>query len=202
MLTITEPASNRKLTTAATAKLELQIASGGDDVYLSMLIDQASTAIENWCARSFALEAVREVIHQNAPQPSLLLSRWPVASVTALTLNGVEADPAATEAGEDGLLDRLKDNGRSGFWPAGRIIVEYRAGYVLPGEEGRTLPYDIERAALTLLKTYLFSRMRDPLVRSETVEDIDSVSYFPGTVSSLPPQVESLLAPYRNLAVG
>lgn len=202
MLTVTEPASNRKLTTAATAKLELQVASGGDDAYLSMLIDQASAAVENWCARSFAFEAVREVAHQAAAQPALLLARWPVVSITSLAVNGVAADPAATEVGDNGLLYRLGDDNRRRFWPAGRIVVEYRAGYVMPGEAGRTLPADVERAALTLIKAHWHSRNRDPLIRSETIDGAGSTDYFAGTVSQLPPEVESLLAPHRNLTFG
>ncbi len=73
---------------------------------------------------------------------------------------------------------------------------------MLPGESGRTLPHDVERAALTLAKGNCCARNRDPLIRSETVEGAGSTDYFAGTVSDLPPEVEALLTPYRNLIFG
>ncbi|MCO6178820.1 hypothetical protein [Ciceribacter sp. RN22] len=202
MLIVTAPSSNRKLTTTSAVKLELKITGGGDDAYLSMLIDQASSAIEAWCDRVFAVETVREVITRIVPAHTLVVSRWPVLSVTSVSLNGSPADPIVAQPGEGGLLCFWKDGSRMGWWPGGRIEVEYQAGYVLPGQPGRTLPADIERAALTLIKAHWFSRNRDPLIRSETVDDAGSTDYFPGTVSQLPPEVESLLAPYRNLSIG
>lgn len=201
-LTIIEAAAETKLTTIAAAKAELQVSSGADDAYLTTLIDQASDAVRSWCKRVFAVETVRESIYPDKPGKSLMLSRWPVVAITAVTINGVAEDVANVEAEDSGHLFRLDASGCRTSWPSGRIVVEYSAGYVLPGRPGRTLPNDIERAALSLVKGNWFARTRDPMIRSETVEGAGSTDYFSGTVSRLPPDVESLLSPYRNVNLG
>lgn len=201
-LTIIEAAAETKLTTIAAARAELQVSSGADDAYLATLIDQASDAVRSWCKRVFAVETVRESIYPDKPGKSLMLSRWPVVVITAVTINGVAEDVANVEAEDSGHLFRLDASGCRTSWPSGRIVVEYSAGYVLPGRPGRTLPNDIERAALSLVKGNWFARTRDPMIRSETVEGAGSTDYFSGTVSRLPPDVESLLSPYRNVNLG
>ncbi|MBN9241906.1 MAG: phage head-tail connector protein [Mesorhizobium sp.] len=201
-LTIIEAASDKRLTTLPTAKAELQVTSGADDAYITSLIDQASAAVLSWCQRAFAAETVRETFRLPAPDTSIMLARWPVLSAVSIEINGQteDADNAEPEAG--GFLYRLNDDGNRVSWPSGRIVIEYRAGFVLPNDPGRTLPADIERAALSLVKAGWFARSRDPLIRSETIEGAGSTDYFSGTVSRLPPDVESLLSPYRNLTMG
>ncbi len=199
-LTITEPATATRLTTLAAAKVELQVTDGADDAYLAMLIDQASDAVRSWCQRTFAAETVRETIHLSACTTALMLARWPIITVVSVEIDGTAEDSANVEIEDAGFLHRLADS-RLVSWPAGRIVVEYQAGYVLPGASGRTLPNDVERAALSLVKSSWFARTRDPMVRSETVEGAGSTDYFSGTFSRLPPDVESLLSVYRNLTV-
>lgn len=201
-LTIIEAADDKRLTTLPAVKAELQVTNGADDAYLAGLIDQASAAVASWCQRDFAAETVRETFRLAVPDTSIMLARWPVLSIVSITINGQAEDEANAEPETGGFLYRLNDDGNRVSWPSGRIVVEYRAGYVLPNEPGRTLPADIERAALSLVKAAWFARSRDPLIRSETVEGAGSTDYFSGTVSRLPPDVESLLSPYRNLTMG
>ncbi|MCO5132443.1 MAG: hypothetical protein M9932_18125 [Xanthobacteraceae bacterium] len=201
-LTIIEAAAETKLTTIAAAKAEMQLTSGADDAYLTTLIDQASDAVRSWCKRVFAIETVRESIYPDTPGKSLMLSRWPVVAIAAVTINGVVEDVANVEAEDSGHLFRLDASGCRASWPSGRIVVEYSGGYVLPGQPNRTLPNDIERAALSLVRGSWFARTRDPLIRSEAVDGIGSTDYFSGTVSRLPPDAESLLSPYRNVKLG
>jgi hypothetical protein len=201
-LTIIEPAVETKLTTVAAVKAELQVSTGADDAYLTTLIDQASDAIRAWCKRAFAVETVREIIRPAAPGRPLMLSRWPVIEIISSTVNGTVEDVVNFEAEDSGQLLWLDSSGYRTSWPSGRIVVEYRAGYVLPGRPGRTLPNDIERAAISLVKGSWFARNRDPMIRSESVEGAGSTDYFSGTVSRLPPDVESLLSPYRNVTLG
>lgn len=201
-LTIIEAAGETKLTTLAAAKAELQVTSGADDAYLTTLIDQASDAVRSWCKRVFAVETVRESIYPDKPGTSLMLPRWPVVTIAGVTINGTAEDVANVEAEDSGHLFRIDASGCRMSWPSGRIVVEYRAGYVLPGRPGRTLPNDLERAALSLVKSNWFARTRDPMIRSETVDGAGSTDYFSGTASRLPPDVESLLSPYRNVNLG
>lgn len=201
-LTIIEPAAETKLTTIAAAKAELQVSSGADDAYLGTAIDQASDAVRSWCKRVFAIESVRETFNPAQAGKALMLSRWPVVTITAVTVNGTAEDVARTEAEDSGHLFRLDANGCRIHWPSGRLVIEYRAGFVLPGRPGRTLPNDIERAILSLVKANWFARTRDPMIRSETTDGAGSTDYFSGTATRLPPDVESLLSPYRNVNLG
>ena len=84
-------------------------------------------------------------------------------------------------------------------------MVDYRAGYVLPGEPDRTLPDDIERAAIMLVKAAWFARTRDPLIRSEDVSGVTNTTYWVGGFGnggSLPPDVEGLLSKHRQPPIG
>lgn len=196
-------AANKRLTTVAALKAELDVTIGADDAYLAALVDQASNAVHDWCGRAFAIEIVRETIELPIANPSILPARWPLVAVVSATADGAAFDVADVES-DDGacLAYRLDEDGERLDWPAGELVVTYQAGYALPGEAGRTLPHAVERAALILAKSYTLARGRDPLIRSETVEGAGSTDYFAGTVSDLPPEVEALLTPYRKLSFG
>lgn len=202
MLTIVRPAESHRLTTLAVVKGELRLTGGADDAYLAGLVDQASAAVRTWCGRTFAAEAVREAV--DAPRSAgLMLSRWPVVSIEAVTVAGLSCNPALFEADESGTFYRLDGAGQRIGWCFGRIVVEYTAGFILPGKPGRTLPEDIERATLTLVKAEFFARTRDPLIRSEDVNGAVSTAYQVGGFgSSLPPDVEGLLSRHRQVSIG
>lgn len=202
--TIKVKATDRKLTSIAAVKTELQITGGADDAYLTAMIEQASDAIAAWCDRPFGIETVREYFDNRRCEPSLLFARWPLVEMVSGALgDGAAFEIVGTEVDDsNGYVFRLDADGKRIDWPSSSTVIEYKAGYVLPGQSGRTLPHDVERAALTLIKANWYARNRDPLIRSETVEDAGSTTYFAGTVSQLPPEVESLLTPYRNLILG
>lgn len=206
MLTVTTPAESHRLTTLASVKGELRLTGGGDDEFLLDMIDRASAVIRRWCNRSLALEAVREVVRSTNPAPTLLLSRWPVVSVTSVAIGTTDLADTEYEAETDnGMLYRLTAGDSRCPWPVGKITIDYQAGYVLPGQPGRTLPDDIERAAIMLVKAGWFSRTRDPLVRSEDVAGVMSTSFWVGGFTdgaSLPPDVGGLLSPHRQPALG
>jgi hypothetical protein len=84
------------------------------------------------------------------------LKATPVHSVAAVTADGVAVVGADYIVDtEDGYLAS-----KTGPWPAGAqsIVIEYVGGYVLPkdanNENPRTLPYDVEMAALKLATAY------------------------------------------------
>jgi hypothetical protein len=202
MLTIISPAAHQRLTTVEALRVELGLTGGADDAYLEALIEQASAAMASWCGRSFALESVRETLHRDGRAGTLMLSRWPVVSIEAVTIGGTVLDPALAEAEDGGFLYQLDGNGCRIGWPSGRAVVDYRAGYVLPDKPASTLPKDIERAAIIQVKAWFLGRDRDPLTRSENVEGVGSTDYFSGTRTDLVPEVENILSRYRTVMIG
>ena len=109
--------------------------------------------------------------------------------------------PASGIEVEDGGFIYLTDSepGRVS-WPRGRFVIEYRAGYVLPDEDEPTLPLDISRAALLLVKQAYLGRDRDPFIRTEETYQVGSTTYGFGGLDkghALPPEVEGLLSRYQ-----
>lgn len=196
MLTVITPATKRDLTTLDAVKLELEVTDGTADIYLGGLIGQASRAIESWCGRVFAREGVRETVHLAEPAAVLLLSRFPIAAITSVTTEAGSLASALYEADAGtGMIYRLTSSAARSVWSPGRILVDYTAGFLLPGDEGRDLPADIERAAILAVRNAWHTRGRDQTMRSEDVDGVGSFSY--GLPSSLPADVTDLLAPYR-----
>lgn len=196
MLIVTMPAEDRSLTTLEAVKAELELTGTDHDSYLGNLIGQASRAIESWCGRCLVREGVREVVHLTEPAGVLLLSRFPVAAITSVTSEAGSLAPTLYEIDPDtGMLYRLTSYGARSVWLTGRIFVDYAAGFIPPGAEGRTLPADIERAAILAVRSAWHTRGRDQTVRSEDVEGVGSFTY--GLPATLPTDVTDLLAPYR-----
>jgi len=201
-LTIIEAPVATKLTTRDVVKGELGLTGSGQDDYLDRLIDQASAAITSWCSRVFAAETVRETFHAGfLPREAFVLSRWPVIDLLSIEIAGQAQPLAETEQEAGGLLYRVDAGGNRACWPAGRTVIIYRAGYVLPGEDERTLPPDIERATLLTVRAAWHAAGRDPLLRSETIEGVGSSAYFGAGASGLSAEVEGLLTPYRVVGV-
>lgn len=211
LLTVTAAATATDLTTLEAFKAELAIAHGDGDEWIKRAIPRASAAIATWCNRVFAQETLSEQFRLDAPSPGgdrvagntdhLLLGRWPVSSIAAVTEDGVALAAADYELdGPSGVLYRVSDDSRVA-WASAKIVVAYTAGYTLPGTANYTLPRDIEHAALLLLKSWWFARTRDPLVKQESISGVADVAYWvaaPGQAADLPPDVAALLDKYRK----
>lgn len=183
MLTIVAPTATRALTTVAAVESELGVT--GQDALITEFILRASAMVETFCGRSVALERVRETspcaLRGGA---GIALTRWPIVEIHSVTANGVELATDRYHV-DHGIL--------TGAF--GNVVVEYTAGYVLPGEEGRTLPHDIERVVVALVKMDWHGRNRDQSIRTETVEDLGNFTYF-GSGSAVD-AVTAPLGPYR-----
>lgn len=202
MLIVTTPATSQALTTLAAVKAALDVTGSNDDAFLSSTITSVSAVIARWCRRTFALETVTETCRLNRYQPEIVVSRFPVVTVTSVTIGGTALDSSEFETdSERGILYRLDANGKYVCWPSDVVVVEYSAGYVLPSEHERTLPEDIEKAAILLCKVDYYARNRDPLLKSDAVEGIITQTFWVGG-SGLPPDVEMLLSPYRVVTLG
>ncbi|SEK23415.1 hypothetical protein SAMN04515666_1013 [Bosea lupini] len=206
MLEVITAAENRKLTTLAAVKADLGLTGAEEDARLDALIEQYSAAIVGWCGRPFALEMLRETIFSPAATNGLMLSCWPVVSIASITLDGVAIAPEAYTVDRNAGLVHQRQPGPSGFWwPRGETVATYAAGYILPGSAERTLPYDVERAAIMLVKAAFLAAERDPHVRSDSVEGVGTTTWFStlGTAGdAMPLEVQGLLTPYHHLTVG
>jgi uncharacterized phiE125 gp8 family phage protein len=208
IVTVTDAADSYDLTVLATVKSELNIPASNqtEDANLSRWIREASQAIATECGRVFAKETISEVFRHSCAD-RLILTRYPVASITSVTENDDAAlDDALYELDvENGFLYKMTADAvpTQISWPSSRTTVVYVAGYELLDE----LPADIERACINMVKMMRSASKRDPLLRSESIPGVlDQTWWVGGSGSSnvnqgLPPDVLSLIAPYRNIHI-
>lgn len=186
------PAVETDLTILASVKNELGISVADDDDVLERFIDQASAFIRTYTGRLFQRETLTETL-SGTGHIDLYLSRLPVVSITSVTLNAVVVPVAEYTLDKDtiGRVIRHDDGDppAAKVWPlssrpssglsqhiqygsyANNLSIVYVAGYLLPGEVGRTLPEDIERAAMELTKWFFERRADDPSTRFEKIGD-------------------------------
>lgn len=201
MLTIVTPARTYDLTVLVTVKAELGITDRSEDENLTRWIHQASNSISRYCNRVFAQETVSETFRLKCREEGLLLARFPVTAIASVVENDTAltaSDYELARAGGAGVLNRLRFD-REWTWPIGKIVVTYTAGYGTLTD----LPYEIEIAAIALVKQYRYAAERDPQLRSEQTEGAGSSSYFDGLESSgLSPEVLGLLSKHRKPSGG
>jgi hypothetical protein len=199
ILTVLTPAPDRLLATSADVAKQLMRPGEPPAEDFEDLISQASDTIATLCnGRTFGRESLREVFRGARSVNGLILARHPVAMVTTLVADSVsliegtdfEVDAPA------GIVHRLSGDARR-CWSAGKITVEYTAGWLLPSQDGCDLPGDVRRLCINRVARMWSAKGRDPSLRSESTEGIDSVSYFdPDKLSA---EEEETLRGYRNV---
>lgn len=189
---ITPPATD--LVSLVEVKAWLAITDDSSDDLLSGLISRVSSSITTWIGDPILEGEYRETLTVSPGQVSVVLSRWPAAALSAVTLDGQDILAEVQLADESGLLIRLDGAGRTRPWQRGTLVVEYTAGRA-------GAPGDIKQAALTLISAEWSARGRDPGLRSIGIGDI-SLSYLdPGRQPSIS-SVAPLLEPYRSARIG
>jgi hypothetical protein len=206
ILTVTTPASSYDLTALATVKTELGITDNSENTKLAGWITQASIIAASYCKRVFAQETVTEVFRPNRGcsryVDTIILARRPIASITSATEDATLV--AASEYEFDskaGLLYRLDSSGYRSCWSFSKsLTVVYVAGYQLLA----TLPQDVERAVIMMVKDMRSDSERDPnLIEKETVGVSRYRWWAPGDAKTvLPIEISGLLDPYINPFVG
>lgn len=194
MLTVTQAASTMDLIDVAAVRLAMGIDDQSADQALQGHITRASDAIARYCNRTLALQTYAETFRLAEHRDALILSRYPVVEIASVVENDVTlASEAAEVHSERGILIRLV-NDRPTWWPIGKIVVTYRAGFNVPTET----PEALRQAALRLVQSYYLGADRDAMIRSESVESLSSTSFF---AEHLPPEVLGILASFRNMRV-
>ncbi len=180
---IVTPAEATWLTTLDRIKLELSISGDTNDELLKARIASASSVIDGLCFPSLRRETVIETFYPDCYgecADRLTLDHSPVTSISSVTVDGVAltdvvtVDDVVTDLAEwrlDGDKLRLRRQttaGRHSHWSfCASIVVAYTGGYLLPGEAGRDLPFEIEDACVELVVAYWMARGRDPGLRAE-----------------------------------
>ncbi|ONG53452.1 hypothetical protein BKE38_12110 [Pseudoroseomonas deserti] len=201
MLIVTSRTTTHALVSLAQVKAELSISGDEQNADLLSAIDSASVMIAGRCNRIFAREGLRQIVYGIDGRECLLLARRP-ATVLAVTVDDVELAPEEWALPEDSArLMRLRD-GLPCAWSGRVIIVEYAAGYRLPGQpdsvEGPPVPEDLRIACLRLVTALRESAGRDPMLRSASMDQVVSRSWVDPRKggSDLPPQVADGIARY------
>jgi hypothetical protein len=207
--TVVTPATDTDLTTLATVKTELDIETTRHDAWLSKTISVGSAALQNYCNRIFAPQTIQDqfwfardswprvVRDEIAP---LELTTWPTVAMTSVveTIVGVVT---TLVLGTDFLLDaehgwltRLNLHGYPCHWQSSPVVAIYQSGYA-------TIPDDVDEACVMLVKMRWFSRLRNPLIRSQTAVGAYEASYVmgtgPGGEDDMPAEVTALINRYR-----
>ena len=197
------PADSYDLTTVAAVKSELGVPDNSGDDFLATAITQVSSAIIGYCNRVFAQEAVQETFWMNNAKAEMLcLSRYPISSVSSITVDGTALDLSLLDYDSlTGFAFLIDSSGNPTTWQAMKIVVSYTGGYPAGG-----VPYQVERACIDVVKARHFSRTRDPLVKSENIAGVLQTDYWVGQIGEqiggIPTDIAGSLDAFRQYSVG
>ncbi|MGE0407977.1 MAG: hypothetical protein AB7P23_01795 [Amphiplicatus sp.] len=171
-LNVTTPAMKRWLTTLARLQQDIPLTGDEGQAALEQLIESASAAIAAYVnqrsdgaalltlGRETLSESWRDV-YQCGP---LIAARAPIASLVSVEEDGVlieavvddEPNPDFVYEFEraSGFIWKLAAGDRTS-WSARKVTIAYEAGWLLPHEQARNLPFDIEDACILLCKRRL-----------------------------------------------
>lgn len=188
ILVVSTPATAKDLTDLPRVKTALHIAEDdtSEDLFIAEQIPRASASAVSYLnvARdqtgnaTLGRETLVETFRGLDGSPSLLLSRLPVVSVASVVVDGATLSGSEYElAAGAGVVHRLEGDDRVA-WRARKVAVTYVAGWLLPGQEDRDLPPDIEDAVIDVIGTMRSLRSRDGLLKSESVVGVGQQEFF------------------------
>lgn len=177
------------LTELATVKEELSIHNTHSDDRLTRLINMTDDLVQKVLGRNLFYDAAIVEKVANSGRNLLLVSRLPLLSVASITYDGVTvtaSDYSIYEANHGSIYNEYgwRDTGdyHTRFDPHSNdarqklYTITYEAGYKMPGEVGRDLPYDLEQAAIDIVKA-AYRRNGAADILKESVPDVYSVEY-------------------------
>lgn len=199
IVTVVTPAANTDLTTTVTVKLLLGISGSGEDTKIAEWIKQASAFINSYCNRQFAKQTVSEQFRVETSRRDLLLSIFPVVSITSVN-SGDNALVVADDTEVDktkGIIYRISGSSYMN-WGCYKTTVVYEAGYDVP----TATPSDLIEACVELIKSARSAATRDPLAKRIEIPDVETVDYWVGGIGEssfgLPAKVKATLDNYRK----
>ncbi len=180
-----------------------------DDATVAALIAAATAEIDGpagWLGRALGPQTIELRMDKFWPRSGeLVLPFPPVIEIVSLVYVD-ENDAEITVDAADYALAGRRLYAKSTFdWPTvgpdfEGVRLRYRAGYdgALSGSPAGTtgeMPAPIKQWIALRAAQFIALKDADPLVRSETTTDLDSISYFsPGDVGGV---YDALLSPYR-----
>lgn len=199
MLTIITPSASEALVTVDRVKNELSLTGEDVDARIEDLIEEASSLLAAYCNRDgFGAEDVRQTERISRGAERIFLERNVEPEITLITVGDAELAPTDYEV-DGSFLYRLSGDARI-CWAAGKVVIDYSAGFELPGEA----PVALSRAALDLVVGMYRGTGRDTGVRSEQVEGVGQTTYFDTKAGQIPLSADRVaaLARYRLVGIG
>lgn len=197
ILSVVAAAPDRMLATAGDVRPWLVPSDSPSDDELKAQIARTSDVISDLCGgRVFARETVREIFRAAGRMKPLILARHPVAAVISVVADGAtlaEGTDFEVEA-DAGIAHRLSGGVRC-VWRATTVTIEYAAGWLLPSQDQCDLPGTLRDICINRVVRARGGKGRDPNIRSESTEGIDSISFFDPNKLSV--EEDKILAPYR-----
>ena len=133
------------------------------------------------------------------------MSRPRMVSVTSVVQNGTTfVEDTDFEVVKNRSAVYALSNGFPYFWfDTYPVVVTYVAGWLLPNDDDRNLPADIENAIINWIQAVRFNRTRDPLVKRESMLNGTYGYEVFGTSRNgdVPDFVAAVLDPYRDIHV-
>jgi len=220
-VTVTSAAVHKEFTTLNVVKNEMNITGSSVDALLVDGIRQSRDIITRFTGREFARETIQETM-DSAGGLKLVVSRTPLISITQITDDGttISSTLYSIDDSDAGII--FKETGWKNTQMAGQNVVQfplhegkrdwsvtYIAGYIMPGstEGAVTLPYDLERASIDIIKTFYFQASNDPTFKSEKVGDASYTRFSMGETGGgsgnggLPPSSINILNRWKRITV-
>lgn len=192
--------NNNALATLTDTKAYLKVTVATDDSLLEGLINACSTAIENFCRRSFYTTTYENEYYDGNNTRYLNLNNYPVSAITQVMVNGVVIDPSNyIVKNPSGVLARIGPypNTFTGLsmsrfntvWNRGdyNIQVSYTAGY-------DPIPEDLALAC----KMYVAAIYKADIASYSTTFN----DGFVFKADAIPTQVKLMLQPYIDTSGG
>lgn len=180
MFSVSSPATDRKLLTTEESRAAIGAAAAcksNDEIdelclQISDLIAlECCVPIDGVNPGTFRLETIEETIPLEQDFKRLTLARRFIASIDSIVVDGTELGESDFRlSGGSGIVERLSASGPS-KWSKGTVVVTYDAGF-------DTVPPALKLAAKTILREQWSAASRDPMLKSEVVEDIGRVDYW------------------------
>lgn len=212
-------APSTKLTTRNTVKALLNMTGNpADDDLIDDMIQAASDFVCNYTGRMFAKQRVIETIAGRGT-PLAILSLAPIVTLHEGLYRGAAMTDVSINDPRAGII--FRPNGftstnipanmitlnPTGYYDDTQWSINYTGGYVLPGWDSsfgaRTLPYDLERAVVDMVKVAYHKKGIDPSASSYRIGETQIAWRAPSTdggavEAAIPASILSVLNYYKS----